>query len=120
MNANIIKIIKLNMKLIAIEDDIQIKIGENAQENWDLIDNSKPEWYWFHLKSFPSSHVILETDNPTMEQMIQAAASCKDAGKYRNLKNLKISYCQIKNIQKAEKVGSVTFISNRKVKDIKL
>tara|TARA_B100000963_G_scaffold206472_1_gene179821 strand:- start:2668 stop:2994 length:327 start_codon:yes stop_codon:yes gene_type:complete len=108
------------MKEIQLEQGNLIKIGENAKENWALIDASEPEWWWFHLKSFPSSHVILETSEPTNEDLIAAATWCKDTTKYRNLKNLKISYCQIKNIKKAEKVGSVTFVSNRKVKDIKL
>ena len=108
------------MKEIQLEQRNLIKIGENAKENWALIDASEPEWWWFHLKSFPSSHVVLETSEPTNEELIAAATWCKDTTKYRNLKNLKVSYCQIKNIKKAEKVGSVTFLSNRKVKDIKL
>jgi len=108
------------MKEIQSEQGNLIKIGENARENWALIDASEPEWWWFHLKSFPSSHVVLETSEPTNEELIAAATWCKDTTKYRNLKNLKISYCQIKNIKNAEKVGSVTFLSNRKVKEIKL
>tara|TARA_Y100001935_G_scaffold161197_1_gene132588 strand:- start:208 stop:534 length:327 start_codon:yes stop_codon:yes gene_type:complete len=108
------------MKEIQLEQGNLIKIGENAKENWALIDASEPEWWWFHLKSFPSSHVVLETSEPTNEELIAAATWCKDTTKYRNLKNLKVSYCQIKNIKKAEKVGSVTFLSNRKVKEIKL
>ena len=108
------------MKEIQLEQGNLIKIGENAKENWALIDASQSEWWWFHLKSFPSSHVVLETSEPTNEELIAAATWCKDTTKYRNLKNLKVSYCQIKNIKKAEKVGSVTFLSNRKVKEIKL
>ena len=108
------------MKEIQLEQGNTIKIGENARENWELIDNSESEWWWFHLKSFPSSHVVLQTNDPTSEELIAAATWCKDTTKYRNLKNLKVSYCQIKNIKKAEKIGSVTFLSNRKVKEIKL
>ena len=108
------------MKTFNLEDGTSISIGENAQENWDLIDSSEGEWLWFHLKSFPSAHVVLHSDNPTNEQMMAAAVYCKDSTKYKNLKNLKISYCKIKNIKKAEKIGSVNFVSNRQVKDIKL
>jgi len=108
------------MKTINLEDGTTISIGENAQENWDLIDNSNDNWYWFHLKSFPSAHVVLHCDEPTNEQMIEAANYCKLATKYRNLKNLKVSVCKIKNIKKANKIGSVNFVSNRQVKDIKL
>lgn len=108
------------MKIIEELENIKIKIGENAQENWDLVDSSNENWYWFHLKSFPSCHVILETENPTAEQLVYAAEMCKKYTKYRNLKNLKVSYCLVKNLKKSEKIGSVNFISNRKVKDIKL
>ena len=108
------------MKEIQLEQGIYIAIGENAKENWALIDASEAEWWWFHLKSFPSSHVVLQTNEPTDEELIAAATWCKDTTKYRNLKNLKVSYCQIKNIKKSDKIGSVTFVSNRKVKDIKL
>lgn len=108
------------MKEIQLEQGNLIKIGENAHENWSLIDSSEAEWWWFHLKSFPSSHVVLQTNEPTNEELIAAATWCKDTTKYRNLKNLKVSYCQIKNIKKAEKPGSVIFLSNRKVKEIKL
>lgn len=108
------------MKIVELPDDIKIKIGENAKENWDLIDSANENYLWFHLKSFPSSHVILESENPTISQITNAALQCKQSTKYRNLKNIKISYCLVKNVKKMEKVGSVCFVSNRKVKDIKL
>ena len=108
------------MKEIQLEQGIYIAIGENAKENWALIDASEAEWWWFHLKSFHSCHVILESEEPTKEMIIKAASLCKLYTKYRNIPNLKINYTPIKNIKKAEKVGSVTFNSNRKVLDIKI
>ena len=103
-----------------LQNELQIKIGQNAQENWNLIDGSQNDWYWFHLKSFPSSHVVLCCSNPTRESLIEAAKYCKQSTKYKNVPNIKISYCQIQNIRKSNKVGSITYISNRKVKEIKL
>ena len=38
------------MKEIQLEQGIYIAIGENAKENWSLIDASEAEWWWFHLK----------------------------------------------------------------------
>lgn len=100
-------------------EDTNIIIGENAQENWDLLDKNE-NYLWFHLKSFPSCHIILETEEPTKEMIVKAASLCKLHTKYRNIPNLKINYTPIKNIKKADKVGSVTFNSNRKVLDIKI
>lgn len=100
-------------------EDTNIIIGENAQENWDLLDKNE-NYLWFHLKSFPSCHVILETEEPTKEMIVSAASLCKLHTKYRNIPNLKINYTPIKNIKKAYQIGSVTFNSKRKVLDIKL
>ena len=93
-------------------------IGKSAQENWDIIDSSDPEWIWLHLKSFPSAHIVITESDPDMDLIIHAAECCKNATKYKNLRNLKVSYCKIKNLKKAEKVGSVYFKSNRKVKQV--
>ena len=47
--------------------------------------------------------------------IVSAASLCKLHTKYRNIPNLKINYTPIKNIKKAEQIGSVTFNSKRKV-----
>lgn len=97
-----------------------IQVGETAPENWGLIDTSSPEWWWFHLKSFPSAHVVLQKNDITEDDLIVAANHCKMATKYRNLKNVKVSYCRIKNLKKTDKVGAVTYLSKRQVKEIKI
>ena len=72
-------------------ENTNIIIGENAQENWDLLDKNE-NYLWFHLKSFPSCHIILETEEPTKEMIVKAASLCKLHTKYRNIPNLKINY----------------------------
>ena len=104
------------MKEIII-DDILFKVGQNAQENWDLLSLDE-NFTWFHLKSFPSCHVIIEKIDPTNDDIINGANLCLQNTKYRNLKNIKINYTLIKNIVKSDKIGSVTFKSNRKVKTV--
>ena len=54
---------KINMKEEVI-DDIVIKIGQTAQENWTLL-NTNGNYIWMHLNSFPSCHVIVETEEPS-------------------------------------------------------
>ena len=104
------------MKQFIIED-IVIKLGENAKENWELSFNSKQSHIWIHLSSFPSSHVIIEHDFPSYELIYEAGLLCKSHSKYRNLKNLKISVTTCSNLKKGDKTGEVMFKSNRKVKD---
>ena len=97
------------------------KLGENAKENWKLLDESKEHYLFFHLQSFPSGYVILEHNNDyTEEIIIKAGELCKNGTKYRNLKNIKIDYCRCDNIIKGEKIGEVEFKSFRKVKQLKI
>ena len=98
-------------------NDITIIIGQNAQENWDLI-NFDCDYIWLHLNSFPSCHVIIEDNNPEQEVLEYAAQLCKENTKYRNLKNLKICYTKCNNLKKGKDIGSVVYKSNRKVKTI--
>ena len=101
------------------DKEYRILVGNNDMENDELISKyNDTNYIWFHLKSFPSSHVLV-LDNDPPEDVIRIASNiCKSATKYRNLKNLKINYTPMSNIEKAEKLGSVIFRSNRKVKNI--
>ena len=102
------------MKLANFEGS-QIKIGKNAQENWDLLDSSNPSYVWFHLKSFPSCFVIIENEEPSNELIQHAAELCKSNTKYRNLNNLKINFTKVGNLKKVGKTGTVEFLSKKKV-----
>lgn len=104
------------MKSITI-NDIIYKVGQNAQENWDLL-NLNENFTWLHLKAFPSCHVVIEAEELTEEEIYEGAHLCLQNTKYRNLKNIKVNYTSLKNIKRADKIGAVHFISNRKVNTI--
>jgi len=108
------------MKKFSDKDGIY-KLGESMTENWKLLDEAKQDAYFFHLSSFPSGYVILETKTPTptLEILRKAALLCKNGTKYRYLKDIKVDYCLCNNVTKSDKVGEVIFISNRKVKQLK-
>jgi hypothetical protein len=99
---------------------VPIKIGKSAKENWELIDQSDGDWTWVHLQSFPSCHVIIECKNPSQHIIKHAGYLCKMNTKYKNVPNIKISYCLVKNLNKGEKTGEVYFKSNRQVKEFKI
>lgn len=93
----------------------KIIIGQNAIENWDIID-FKSDNIWLHLNSFPSCHVIIEDKSPPEEVINYAAMLCKENTKYRNLKNLKICYTKCNNLVKGQDIGSINYKSKRQVK----
>ena len=100
-------------------NDTQIIIGQRAQENWDII-NFKSDYIWLHLHSFPSCHVIIKDNNPDEEVLNYAANLCKNNTKYKNMKNLYVSYTKCNNLKKGPDVGSVIYKSNKQVKKWKI
>ena len=97
-------------------DASYIVVGSDAQENWDIIRDSEPGHVWFHLNSFPSPHVIIRTDTPSKEDIGYAARLCKSKSKYRNIRNIKVVYTRIHNLELGDKVGIVNIISKRRCK----
>lgn len=100
---------------------IPCKVGQTAKENWNLLANAKPEYFFFHLSSFPSCYVILECEEiPYMETIYECAKLCKNKTKYKNIPNLYVDYCNCGNLYKGWKLGEVLFHSNRKVLKVKV
>ena len=110
------------MKKICIEHDnvcYDIIIGGNVNENDRLLNQyGHTDYTWLHLKAYQSSHVVILNNNPEMDIIKIAAKACKDSTKFRNLKNLKVSYTKYNNVKKTNTPGTVNFKSNRKVYEI--
>lgn len=97
-----------------IDNDIIYKLGQNAQENFDLIDqallNNKDYW-WVHLNDYPSGHCIIETTKINNQMINVAGRLIKMHSKYDSLKSLKLVYTQVKNIKKTQTLGQVTILN---------
>jgi|UniRef100_A0A6C0IJY5 predicted ribosome quality control (RQC) complex YloA/Tae2 family protein len=103
-----------NLFIPAISSEIEFYIGENAQDNFDMIDMCKPTDMWFHLHNASSSHVIanMPSDkNYNRRQIskiiIQGAKFCKEHSKARSNKDTEIIYTRLVNIVKTQVVGQV-------------
>ena len=108
------------MKIFQVEQYV-CKLGQNAHENEQMLNNIQDDNYFFHLTSFPSGFVILECmDPPDANSITQAAQICKEGTKYRKIRNIKVDYCPCSNVTKGATPGEVTFQSLRKVKQIKI
>ena len=89
-------------------------IGSNKEENQYLINSSEPVDLWFHISDCPSCHVICKINHITkvsnkhFNKIIkQGAVCCKSHSKYKNLKDVNITYARIEHLQNTDKVGSV-------------
>ncbi|MBS0627551.1 MAG: hypothetical protein JSS09_05000, partial [Verrucomicrobia bacterium] len=73
------------MKTVLV-DDMKCTIGTNKEENWILLDNSRPSDLFFHLSSFPSCYVVLSSFGKVSDIIKkQCARLCLEQTKYRNL-----------------------------------
>ena len=95
------------MKVIELENGF-CKIGESAQENWDIIKESNQNDLWFHIDKLPSCHVVLDSKNKKFNNndIKKCAELCKENSKYSH--KVTIIYTEIKNISiYKSKIGSV-------------
>ena len=104
------------MKELEFNDTIII-LGENAQDNWNIID-FESDYIWLHLDSFPSCHVIICDESPDNETIMYASELCKSKTKYKNLKNVYVCHTKCSNLKKGNDVGSVVYKSKRQVKRV--
>jgi predicted ribosome quality control (RQC) complex YloA/Tae2 family protein len=94
------------MKIIT-NDNITYRLGRNAIENFELIDNAAQDDWWFHLDGHPSGHVIIDSDIIDTTMKMFAGQLVKDYSKMKNIKNVKIVFTQVKNIVKTKIIGTV-------------
>ena len=93
--------------LIIKNNDITYRLGRNAQENFDLIDEADPEDWWFHLADESSGHCIIDSSIVDKEMIIFASNLVKEYSKLKNNKKVKVIYTQVKNITKTKTIGMV-------------
>jgi predicted ribosome quality control (RQC) complex YloA/Tae2 family protein len=99
------------MKVIPFDNVLDVYIGQNAIENWKLIDRFYNKNYmWFHLEDYPSCHVFVENDTLTTEDIKDISLICKEhTSKCKDKKNVKVCYTHISNLKKGKDTGSVLF-----------
>jgi len=101
---------------------IQYLIGENAKDNFKIIDLANSNDIWFHVEDKPSCHVIailsLESsmNKKDLQYIIkQGAVLCKQHSKYASDKNVPIIYTKIENVVKTDTPGMVNVSSTKRV-----
>jgi predicted ribosome quality control (RQC) complex YloA/Tae2 family protein len=101
--------------------EITFYIGQNKNENFDVIDNGSPDDLWFHANDESSCHVVANVPNDISKKdkkyIIKAGALlCKNnTNKLKKIKNVEFIYTQIKNIQKTIIPGCVTITNDKQI-----
>ena len=95
-----------------------IEIGQNKQDNFDIIDSANDTDIWFHVQDIPSCHVILKTEekirNIPHQVLKRCAYLCKINSKAKTLPKCEISFTTINNVTKTNIIGQVQ-IKNFKI-----
>jgi predicted ribosome quality control (RQC) complex YloA/Tae2 family protein len=109
---------KITKYIDAIKGNIEFRVGQNAQENFDLIDDSNPDDLWFHISQESSCHVVAKMPTPlnggvsydkkTVKKIaVQGAVVCKQCSRYKSEKDVSVNYTLIKHLEKGSRIGSV-------------
>lgn len=105
-----------------LKSSIEFVVGQNAKDNFEIIDASLPDDMWFHVEGKPSGHVIAkiqEVSTVGKKELAaivkQGAVLCKSVSKYSTEKNLTIVYTRVKDITKTNVPGSVLLAKQKTI-----
>lgn len=102
----------------------KVILGENAKENTELIKEYQlhdSTVYWFHLKDYPSPHLLLVNEYELeKETVVECCKLLKLHSKkeYRFMKNIKINYTNLENVITTKTPGLVQLKGKVNVKTI--
>ena len=102
--------------------NMEYVIGKDAQDNFDIIDAAEIYHWWFHIDGQSSGHVIAKTDKDIDKKKLryvikQGAVLCKQYSRCASMKNVKIVYARICDVEKTDKTGMV-IVKNSKFIEI--
>jgi len=110
-------------RIDSLNIDITFNIGQNAQDNFDLIDMSHPDDIWFHVDGKSSAHVVASLpkdhtfDKKHLHKIIvQGACVCKEFSRYASKQKVPINYAKISQLTKsADVIGSVIVCNDKTI-----
>ena len=80
-------------------EDGKLLIGRNNRQNDELTFKiADRNFWWFHVKDYHGSHVILREQNPTEEEILQGCIAAKNYSEAQG--KCAVDYCQVKYVKK--------------------
>lgn len=86
-----------------------VDVGQDKDENWQLMDDADPTDIWFHANGSPSAHVILRAPESGVVP-ISIVRFCAE-----KTKCLDVIYTYVANIRKGRHVGEAIILDTKKV-----
>lgn len=82
-------------------DGTEILVGKNNTQN-DYLTNklaSRDEW-WLHVKDIPGSHVVIRSNNPSEQTLLEAAMLAAYFSKARDSSSVPVDYTRVRYVKK--------------------
>ena len=104
-----------------IIDNVKFYVGKSAIDNTNMVNIFKETGFtWFHLKDYPSSHLIIEKNIKDLKDTeIQLCANMvKYYSKQRKDRTIKyyVDMVNVNNVIPEQKPGLVTISKSKKIK----
>lgn len=109
-----------NVFIQGLNEEITFYIGQNKNENFNVIDKGHSDDLWFHANDISSCHVVAIVPKNLSKKDIKyiikmGAILCKkNTNKLKDQNGIEIIYTQIKNIEKTNIPGCVKINENKK------
>ncbi|GGG32601.1 Predicted component of the ribosome quality control (RQC) complex, YloA/Tae2 family, contains fibronectin-binding (FbpA) and DUF814 domains [Lactobacillus apis] len=95
------KISERNLNKFKLSSGKTVLVGKNNYQNdWLTLKKANKTDIWFHVKNIPGSHVILQDDDPTDKDIVEAAEIAAYFSKAKNSAHVQVDYVQDKRVKK--------------------
>ena len=95
------KITEKNLNKFRISSGKTVLVGKNnLQNDWLTLKKANKTDIWFHVKSIPGSHVILQSAEATDEDIRETAEIAAYFSKAKNSAHVQVDYVQDKRVKK--------------------
>ena len=107
--------------LQGLNREITFYVGQNKNENFDVIDKGEPGDLWFHANEISSCHVVAnipkDINKKEIKYIIKAGALlCKKyTNKLKSLTDVEIIYTEVENVEKTKYIGCVKIVNQKKI-----
>ena len=97
-------------------NEYTLVIGNNKNENNELLEKSDLCWTWFHMENLPSCHGIINCSIEKLNKDViyKCALNIKNNTKYKKIPRLNVIYTELKNIKKTDNLGEVELLKTPK------